>query len=610
MFCLSLIILCAVSFSSCNSLKPHERTEISGPANTVTATENNNTEYYEMAMDTPPVPVEDMITPLPSDQEEITISEYTEESEQEVIEPVEAVEPSDQELIDSALGYCEASNDFLEQGDADNAIDALDKAYSLILKIDGTNDPEMLQQREDIRLTISKRILEVYSTRYATVNGNGKAIPLEMNSYVKKEIESFQGKERTFFLESYTRSGKYRPTIVKALKEAGFPEELSWLPLIESGFKVRAQSKARALGMWQFIASTGYRYGLKRDTWIDERMDPVKSTTAAIGYLSDLHLIFGDWILALAAYNCGEKRVANEINRQKNSLLDDFWDLYQRLPNETARYVPRFLAVLHIINDPAAYGFELPQVDKEDVCEELTINKQLDLKTIAKALDVDSDVIKNLNPELRRNATPKSAYSLKIPVGKGEILTTKLSELPVYVAETTYDGYHKVRSGETLSGIAKKYGTSVSAIMRANNLTNPNYLRVGMSLRISSGSVPSTASASQLPMSVDGATEYTVRKGDSLYRIAKNYNTTIQTLKVLNGLSDTRLYVGQKLMIPSGSSDILSNTETESYTVRKGDSPYLIAKKYNMDLYEFLKVNNLSPQSTIFPGQVVRVASE
>ncbi|MBN1626863.1 MAG: LysM peptidoglycan-binding domain-containing protein [Deltaproteobacteria bacterium] len=611
-FCLSITILCVILFSGCNYLTPHERTEISGPSSdTITATENNNTGYYEEAADVPPVPVADIVTPLPSDQEEIPVSESTEELEQEVVDdPVEAVEPADQELIDSALGYCEASNDFLEQGDADNAIDALDKAYSLILKIDGTDDPEMLQQREDMRLTISKHIMEVYSTRYTTVNGNGKAIPLDMNSFVKKEIESFQGKERRFFLDSYVRSGRYRPAIVKALEEAGFPEELSWLPLIESGFKVRAQSSARALGMWQFIASTGYRYGLKRDTWIDERMDPVKSTAAAIGYLSDLHHIFGDWILALAAYNCGEKRVLNEINRQKNSLLDDFWDLYQRLPNETARYVPRFLAVLHIISDPAAYGFELPQVDEEDVYEEITINKQLDLKTIAKALDVNSDVIKDLNPELRQNATPKSAYSLKIPVGKGEILTTKLSELPVYVAETTYEGYHKVRSGETLSGIANKYGTSVSAIMRANNLSNPNYLRVGMRLRISSGSVQAKASASQSPVSLKGSNEYVVRKGDSLYKIANSYNTTIQTLKLLNGLSGTRLSVGQKLMIPSRSSGVLIDTETKNYTVRRGDSPYLIAKKYNMDLYEFLKVNNLSPQSTIFPGQVVRVASE
>lgn len=610
-FCLSFTILCIVSFSGCDLLIPYTRTEISGPSETITAIENNNTATAdEETMDDLPVPVEDIVTPLPSDQvEEVTISEYNEELEQEVIDPVETVVPDDQDLIDTALGYCEASNDFLEQGDADNAIDALDKAYSLILKIDGTDNPELLQQREDIRLTISKRITEVYSTRYTTVNGNGKAIPLDMNSYVKKEIESFQGKERSFFLESYVRSGKYRPAIVKALNEAGFPEELSWLPLIESGFKVRAQSTARALGMWQFIASTGYRYGLKRDTWIDERMDPEKSTTAAIGYLSDLHHLFGDWILVLAAYNCGEKRVQNEINRQNNSLLDDFWDLYQRLPNETARYVPRFLAVLHIINDPAAYGFELPQVDEEDIHEEITVNKQLELKTIAKALDVDSDVIKSLNPELRRNATPKSAYSLKIPVGKGEILMTKLSELPVYVAETTYDGYHRVRSGDTLSGIAKKYGTSVRAIMNANNLTNPNYLRVGMRLRISSSS-KLVASASQASAGTDGVMEYVIRKGDSLYKIAKNYNTTIQTLKVLNGLSGSRLYAGQKLLIPSGSSDGLTDTETQNYTVRKGDSPYLIAKKYNMNLYEFLKVNNLSPQSTIFPGQVVRVASE
>ncbi len=227
--------------------------------------------------------------------------------------PPEPPAMTNQEILDSALEFCQASSDFWERGDLDNAIAALDKAYSLILKVNADEDPVILQQKEDLRITISRRIVEVYASRFTVANGDHKEIPRLMNVHVEKELALFKGRERDFFLASYRRSGKYRPFIVEALREAGLPEELSWLPLIESGFKTNAYSKARALGMWQFIKSTGYKFGLKRTQYIDERMDPEKSTLAAIAYLVELHSIFGDWMTALAGYNCGEGRVLNRI---------------------------------------------------------------------------------------------------------------------------------------------------------------------------------------------------------------------------------------------------------------------------------------------------------
>jgi membrane-bound lytic murein transglycosylase D len=616
---LPLIILCIALFSGCSSSSPYTKTEISVPAEKEKVIENKESTDNEKPSGNMPNLTDEASGPAVTDIDQGLSSINESAVQQESSDSAETAEPTDQELIDGALEYCQAASDFLEQGDADNAIDALDKAYSFMLKVDRTDNPELLQQREDIRLTISKRIMEVYSTRYTAGNGNGKAIPLDMNSYVQREIESFQGRERNFFLEAYARSGKYRPAIVKSLKEAGFPEELSWLPLIESGFKIRAQSSARALGMWQFIASTGYRYGLKRDTWIDERMDPAKSTAAAIGYLSDLHLMFGDWKTVLAAYNCGERRVLNEINRQKNSLLDDFWDLYQRLPNETARYVPRFLAVLHILHDPAAFGFELPKLEDEDEYEEVTVSKQLSLATIAKSIDVSDETLKSLNPELRQNATPKTTYNLKLPVGKGEVLLANIGNIPSTVL-TAYektgsgtDTVHVVRSGDTLSSIAKQHRTSVKAIMNANGLKNENVLKVGTKLRLTTRNKTFIAEATQSnsELNSDGqATKYIVKKGDSLYNIAKRYSTTVQSLKVMNGLSGTSLSVGQELIISPGISTASKEGETQKYTVRKGDYPAIIAKKYNMDLYDFLKINGLTPASTIFPGQEVQVAAE
>jgi membrane-bound lytic murein transglycosylase D len=256
--------------------------------------------------------------------------------------PVQENGDSDQILLDSALDFYKSSQEFWSEGNLEKAMEALDQAYSHLVDVDPGDNPELSQQREDVRFMISKRVLELYASRYTAVDGNHQAIPLIMNEHVKKELQLFQNRERKFFIESYRRSGKYRDLIVPALKEAGLPEELSWLPLIESGFKVRALSRARALGLWQFIPSTGYKFGLKRNTWVDERLDPEKATAAAIAYLKELHQIFGDWTTVLAGYNCGEVTVLKLIRNQRINYLDHFWDLYDMLPRETARYVPRF----------------------------------------------------------------------------------------------------------------------------------------------------------------------------------------------------------------------------------------------------------------------------
>ncbi|MFP3928503.1 MAG: lytic transglycosylase domain-containing protein, partial [Desulfobacteraceae bacterium] len=322
---------------------------------------------------------EDLFAPEPSPKAPDAVEERP-SKEAAGVSPAEVGddEPScQQDLIDSAMEFYQASSDFWEQGDLENALDALDKAYSLILQVDDESEPAILQQKEDLRITISRRIIEVYSSRFTVANGSYKAIPLDMNEEVEKALKLLKGRDRNFFMEAYRRSGIYRPMILEKLQEAGLPEELSWLPLIESGYKVRALSSARALGLWQFIASTGYKYGLKRDQWIDERMDPEKSTEAAISYLKELHQIFGDWTTVLAAYNCGERRVLNRIKSQKIQYLDNFWDLYRELPRETAFYVPKFLAVLHILNDPEAHGFDLPPVHEPRPFDEVTISKRV-----------------------------------------------------------------------------------------------------------------------------------------------------------------------------------------------------------------------------------------
>jgi membrane-bound lytic murein transglycosylase D len=189
--------------------------------------------------------------------------------------------------------------------------------------------------------------------------------------------------------------------IVRKLRAAGLPEELSWLPLVESGFKLRALSSAHALGMWQFISSTGSRYGLDRSHWIDERMDPEKSTDAAIAYLTDLHGMFGDWTTALASYNCGENRVKSLMRRQKDGHLDGFWDVFNALPSETARYVPRFLATLAIVRNPEAYGMVLPEPDPAIDFETVTVSRHFRLIDLDEALGLERDALAAARPPAR-----------------------------------------------------------------------------------------------------------------------------------------------------------------------------------------------------------------
>jgi membrane-bound lytic murein transglycosylase D len=528
---------------------------------------------------------------------------------------------SSQEMLDSALEFLQSATESWEQGDLEEAVEELDKAYALILEVDPDDDPALIQQKEDLRSTIAKMIVQVYASRFTVAEGSHKAIPLVMNDHVKREIESFTGRERDFFLAAYRRSGRYRPAILKALSEAGIPKELSWLPLFECVFKVRAFSWARALGLWQFIASTGYKYGLKRDNWIDERMDPEKSTDAAIAYLKDLHQMFGDWTTALAGYNCGEYAVLNRIKTQRINYLDHFWDLYEKLPRETAAYVPRLLAVLHIVNNPSAFGMNLPPVDEEIRVEEVTISKKVQLKTIANRLDVDQDLLLELNAELRQDMTPDSPYPLKVPLGKGRILLAKLSDIPEsdlpawrpYSQAPPYT-LHTVKKGETLARIAKKYGTQVKAIKEMNGLGKTEAVQVGWTLKIpvKKGVVPlvATRSPQQDAKPKARTIEHVVKTGDTLWRIASRYNTTAQDLKKLNNLKNPNLKEGQVLVIPAGQAAAARPSKTKPYKVKDKDTPAAIAKKHNMDLPDLLKLNNLSPKSRIYPGMTLQVTEK
>ena len=509
-----------------------------------------------------------------------------------------------QEKIDRALGLCEIAQTMWEKGKIDEALSNLDSAYLLILNIDSESVPDAYQQKENLRILISKRILEIYASRQTATNGQFNEIPIVLNNYVKNEIKRFTGSEKRFFLSSLKRSHKFRHYILSELKKAGLPEELSWLPLIESGFKLRALSSARALGLWQFIPSTGYKFGLSRNRYIDERLDFEKSTQAAISYLKELHGLFGDWTTALAAYNCGEGRVLRVIRQQRINYLDNFWDLYQRLPRETARYVPRFLATLHIINNPEKYGLtKIPTPIPMDysICE---INNQVHLQDIARATGINVNILKELNPELRYAVLPDEPYKIRIPKGKAGLFMAKANTIKSTYSPPSAVSSHRVRKNETLGTIARRYGTSVKAIMAANNIRNRNFIKAGKSLKIPVSKAHTFSSkkrkTSKKKIIAAKPYKYKVKRGDNLWVIAGRYGTTVKRIMASNKLKNTTLSVGQSLIINSGKR--ISSGQTK-YKVRKGDSPSTIARKYNISLKQLLSLNRLNKKSKIFPGQ-------
>ncbi len=542
------------------------------------------------------------------------------------------------DIMEEALELLNESREYWIKGDLENALDLLDQAYALLLDTDG--EPDIARQKDDIRLLISKQLFAIYSSKQTKTVGQRSEIPHIINSDIEKEIRLFQTVEKDFFIQSYKRSAIYRPIILRELKKAGLPEELSWLPLVESGFKTHALSRARALGLWQFIPSTGYKYGLNRDEWLDERLDIEKSTRAAIDYLKELHGMFGDWLTVLAAYNCGEGRVLKVISRQHINYFDRFWDLYHQLPHETARYVPRFLATLHIIKDPKKYGIDLNggfEKPTPYLYEMVKTDKSMRLKDIAEHLGTTEDILFSLNTELRQKITPDREYNLKVPPQLAGKLVNVVNEIPKCEKPRQIFVHYKAKRGESVVSIARKHRTSVSAIMDYNHISGRKKVKAGQRLVIPVRgpqyarvkSAPQSDSDEKVQKSGD-TIKYKVRKGDTLASVAKHHDTTIAEIRKLNKFKKRKtIKPGQVILLSSKNNNkqqgdnsdretpkrkskklkaaSSSHAAPRTYTVRKGDNLDTIAKKNGVSLDKILEVNKLAREDNIRPGQVIIV---
>lgn len=435
---------------------------------------------------------------------------------------------------------------------------------------------------------------------------------------VQMWIKQFTGPGKPGFERHLKRGETLRPIIESVLIDKGMPTDLYYLALIESGFIPSARSHKAAVGVWQFMKGTGQRYGLRSNYYVDERRDPIRATIAASGYLSDLYRVFQSWFLAFSAYSTGEGRVLNAIMRHETR---NYWKLIEKkaLHRETRNYVPKFIAAAWVARNAEKYGISIPESTPWPELQGVRVPSGISLTKVSSVTGISLKDIKTYNPHLLRGVIPpgRSSYSLWLPKFQvnqdTELALLKLK--PVRSAQTRAlaNGSYKIRRGDSLYSIARKFGVKTSELKNVNNL-NSNRLIAGRFLHIPGQedqqpvSKPKTSrkqKQSQKPL----RGLYTVRRGDSLYSIARAHGTSISALKHANQLRRNAIRPGQKLKLSESSSNP-TNTAKRSggntYKVRRGDTLAQIARRFRTSIRLLKRKNQLS-SNVIYPGQVLKV---
>jgi membrane-bound lytic murein transglycosylase D len=489
-------------------------------------------------------------------------------------------------------------------------------------------------------------------------------IPLDDNDEILKNIafltaEGQKGGKR-FYKKWLERSGKWFPMMRKIAAEENAPEELIYLSMIESGLKPTAISSAKAVGLWQFMRSTGEMYGLNAtpSVWVDERRDPEKSTRAAMKHLKDLYAKFGDWHLALAAYNAGMGRIGRTLQRYASDSTSSYWDIREKLPKETQHYVPIYVATTKIALNPEAYGFKMDSLKYEDEYEYDTyiLTEPISLSVIAKCLDTTREAIQELNPELLRSITPPDVenYTIKIPKNKLKTFAGRFSALRPEEKQPWIE--HQVKRGETISQIAREYGIPRNEIATANNL--PSYrsrLVNGSTIKIpldkeylaekkkEDAERQKTIATNEKIIKDKNAVTHTVKSGETLYSIANKYGLRMADLRNFNNIpyDDDKIALGQKLIISLNSNkkkneeNSITNdnnnlasdntttakdstnkdkitqptTKVTRHIVKSGETLHSISENYNVSIADLKTTNNLTSDN-ILVGQLLVVESQ
>ena len=448
----------------------------------------------------------------------------------------------------------------------------------------------------------------------------GFALDYEDNRRIAAERNWFV-RHPDYLERVFTRARRYLPYITAELERRGLPLELALLPIVESAYDPFAYSHGRAAGLWQMIPGTARRFGVRQNWWYDGRRDVVDSTRAALDYLEYLYeLNDGDWLNAIASYNSGEGNVLRSVKRnRKAGKPGDFWNL--KLPRETSMYVPKLLALVDIVANPDAYNLTLPAVVDAPQFVVADIGSQLDLALAAELAGVDVDTVYAYNPGYNRWSTdPAGPHRLVLPVEAADTFTAALADVPE--DDRVRWKRHKVKSGEAISTIAQKYNTTVAQIREANNLRG-NTIRAGHYLLIPVATQPlSTYSQSadarlaktQSRKRAGSKVEHVVAKGESFWTISRRYEVTHRQLAAWNGMAPgDPLPVGRKLVVWTDAANAspqvspattLGNTTRKlRYTVRNGDSLYLIANRFRVSINDIARWNNIDKNKILRPGQ-------
>ena len=456
--------------------------------------------------------------------------------------------------------------------------------------------------------------------------------PMIINKEIIHYIHFYQTSGRKFFKYALSRSERYIPMIKKVFKKLGLPNDLAYLAMIESGFSPTAYSYAGASGMWQFIPSTGRIFGLTINWWVDERRNPVESTYAAGEYLKDLFNKFGSWYLAAAAYNSGELTIERALSLYPGG---NFWTISQNrpylLPGQTRRYVPKIIAAAIIAKDPQNFGFHNIDYKKPIKFKQVNVPYSASLYDLAKCIGISEYRLHKMNPELLRNATPPDdpRFMLNIPAKDYGRFIKNFKYVKKYVVKqprVVYTAYSRpknntlytVEPGDTLLGIASKYGVPLETIERYNRLNNYSMLKVGERITIP-GTAGSRISYARKNYSNAGLTYIIVKPGMTLWGIAQKFNVSLNFIKKINHIRGNDIHSGEKIFLKGGGNpnirySYISNGVHKKkevgllhYRVKFGDSLYAISSKFHENLKNIMAENNLKNPNSIYPGEVLKI---